>query len=170
MEANSIYFFDIRTRQHEKVDIEPLLKHKFINNIKDIYATIGLSITVINDAELFIKAHYKYKGYKVLKCRATNTKDCDIFGSDPEDYKDKDIIIKFIEQNFKFYERNNGEPLYNYLNKYGLPDFLVYRKEHPKMIHELFFVEVKNWDDGIKGNQILWMFSNNIPVKIAYLK
>ncbi len=177
MYDNNIYLFDIRSREHEKIDIKTLLHKKisddkrFIEYIEQGYIKIGLRVNIelINQPELLVRTYFERQGYTVLKTFPIKRDDGRFLEICPEAEEDEKIIIKYLEENFKFFERKDNTPLIHYLNKGGVPDFLVYRKEHPKIVHDLFFVEVKNWHDGLKGNQILWMFQNNVPVKIAYL-
>lgn len=172
MEINNIYFFNIRTKEHEKIDVTSLFNEKIKDEIEEVYSHIGLKIEIkfIKHAESFISMYYANKGYHVIKCCPKVGRNNDFFQFSEQSQEDKDIILEYIEKNFKFYNRKEFERVEEYLNKAGLPDLLIYRKEHREMITELFFVEVKVWEDGLKGNQILWMFENNIPVKIAYLK
>ncbi len=127
---NDIYFFNIRTRESEKVDIKPLLNNGLKDNIKEEYKSIGIKITFIEDAETFIKAYFEYKGYKVLKCSPTNSNDDEIFGYDPSINEDKKAIFEYIERHFQFFDKLKNEYILPHLNKSGLTDLVVYRKEH----------------------------------------
>ncbi len=180
MEVNNIYFFDIRSKQHEKIDVKKLIDEQLKQKIEEAYDNIGLKIEIknIKNPEVFIISYFESKGYSVIKCSPTNSYDNDFLqytrGSNIKTMgeldADKRIILEYLEKNFEFYNREEGESLLKHLNKAGLPDLCIYKKEHKEMIIEIFFVEVKIWEDGLRGNQILWMFQNNIPVKIAYVK
>ena len=174
MYNNNIYLFDIRSREKEKIDIKTLLHKKiskdkrFVEFMENGYSKIGLRvhINMINQPEELVKTYFQSKGYTVLKTFPIKTNDGQFLEQSNEDY---DIIVKYLEENFKFFDKEDNMHLKYYLNKGGIPDFLVYRKEHPKIVHDLFFVEVKNWEDGLKGNQLLWIFQNDVPIKIAVL-
>ncbi len=171
MQTNNLYLFNIRDRKSEKVEIEPLLDKNVIEFIEEGYAKIGLKIEIcfIQESEQLVKKYFEYKGYKVLKTNPLNKNGGEFLIYCNDSKNDGELIIKYLEDNFKFYDKEEGMNLQRYLGKSGIPDFLVYRKEHKEIIQELFFVEVKNWVDGLNGNQLLWIFQNNVPTKIAYL-
>jgi hypothetical protein len=167
--------FDLTTKTKNTLDIAKIITSETIEEIKNKFglAGINIEITGIQDFELVTRKYYECNGYIVER------------GSN------------FISKNETPYYKNEYKKLQKLfgidenliIQEYGCPDWFVYKEkleisiedanlkyifsgQKPKtQITEAFFVEVKSANDGLRLNQLEWVFNySNIPVKVMYLE
>jgi len=164
MEVNnstSITIYDVQQRNKEVIELKSFADEE-LNKIQDeIEERIGIAVIVerIVNPEQFVRKYYESQGYAVKKC--------DGYGIDKK-------VKNFFKRRYGLEE--------SCWDKHGIPDFIVYLREPPRKEDEYgrihgkykiitaFFVEVKSHSDAIRVNQLDWIISNNVPVKIAYLE
>ena len=134
------YSFDIRIGKKEVMDIN------------------GLTDRIMTREEV-VEKYYKSKSYQVIRLDATKRFCC---------FSSQNIVAHYLKNNFNFKKQNKDDSWYYFCCSVGVPDFLVYKLKDKKII-ELFFVEVKNMQGGIKFNQLNWFYRTNAPVKILYV-
>jgi len=163
---NRIWVFDFRERMLTDIEIEDIVKEEVEKSIKEDFDKIGIEIEIINigDAERFIKKFYERKGYSVINGNGSR-----------DSYRFYDFNGNIGEREVIDYLKSKYKHVYNEydFNKIielsGKPDFLVFKGKKGK-ISELFFLECKKGNDGLRPNQLIWMCLSDVPVKIVYLE
>jgi len=151
-----LHFFDMKSGKYEDMNVIDVLEERYKWNLKDIQETLGLVVEIkgLKNPEEFIHYYYKNKGYNVIKLKCG----CNYGGGFTigEKYAKFDGVVLSLLSKYEPSKRKIKQDL----NVIGVPDFLVWNK------NEVFFVEAKSWNDGIKARQLIWMFSHNYPIKV----
>jgi len=135
-----LYFFDIRTLKREVICV------KFSG------------MEQITNSEKFIEQYYKLKSYNVVQMNPT-MHFCHL---------GKLCVKHYLDDNFIFNEKNSNGHWGNFCCFNGAPDFLIYKLKDEEVV-ELFFVEVKSLNDGVRLNQLNWFNRTNVPGKIVFV-
>lgn len=153
---------DIDKREIAKKDIREVLDKEEIKKFSQL--GFKLNINTISNAEKFVETYFKLNQYIVSRCTAKRI-DYDTKVTEDDFIKkmeeERNIINNYLHQ--KYHIENIDS-----LIKAGIPDFLIYKKID-NQISELCFVEVKKRIDALRFEQMIWIFSNKIPVKIVIL-
>jgi hypothetical protein len=153
-----LYFFDIKTKNWDKIDMTRIIEEKLKWNIDQFEKEYGIKIKIVSikNAEYFIQHYYQNLGYIVFRLEYYSN-----------NFNEKEeTIIQLLSQ----YEKDEKQIRLDLglekkgKNNNGIPDFLIFKDK------EIFFVEAKSWQDGLRGNQLTWIFSHNYPVKIFVQK
>ena len=135
-------FFDIRTGKKEVINVK-----------------LSLYRGKITNSEKFVEKYYKLKSYEVVRLDPTK-KHYYILS--------KNCAKTYLEDNFIFKKEHVYDNWGFFCSSVGAPDFLVYKIKDEKIV-ELFFVEVKNLNDGVKFNQFKWFYSTDAPIKVVFM-
>jgi hypothetical protein len=131
----------------EELKFDDFLTEEEKEKLNGYAQQLGLvvSITSIENPELYAKGYYERKGYKVKDLR----------------YK-SDFETRWIGE-----EWTNDVPLSIKMaaREVGTPDFLCW-----KNTDDFFFVESKRGNDGFRINQIRWLFRHKLPFKLFYVE
>jgi hypothetical protein len=140
----TITLFDLRTNAKEEIDIGELYGTELLKDLKQTEKELGVTFQIchIVEPEKFINRYFKEKGYKVLRGRGEKI---------PKE------VFELLHTKYCLTHEHFGT---------GVPDFLIY---NPSNIQDLFFVEVKAGEDGIRIAQLAWILSTTVPIKLAYV-
>ncbi len=142
-----IVFFNLKDKTKEAAAVKSFMsetERKYLNtNIQNRF-NLGLGTS---KAENFVASFFYSKDYQVIKL--PNHK---FFSSD--------IGVRISgEIGLNGFKKVSGA---------GTPDFFVY-KLGGEILVDYFFVEVKDFLDGVKYAQLDWFVSNSFPIKYAFL-
>lgn len=132
------------------INVEDFLCDKLLKDIEERIKNCGLviSISQMISSEKFIRAYYENLGYTVFKSSSESTKLSNFLVSDEAEkgiFGTNHVIISSID-----FE--------------GVPDFFCWKNKQ-----DFFFVEAKSYNDGVRANQLKWIFKFKFYTKIIFL-
>jgi hypothetical protein len=143
-----IQIFELGLGEITVIPFKDLIPPDLADRLKEWGSTlgVGLEITEVADATQFLEHYFTQQGYQVLSIH-------------DERAKDTNAYLQKLET-----EGDLPKGIVHAIATSGVPDYFCYKGPE-----DWFFAEAKNANDGIRLNQLKWLYNYKHPTKILYL-
>jgi hypothetical protein len=162
------YIFEFATNETElnylkwtckKINVNQLFSEKEYNELKQIQEKYSIDISLdVNDSEELVKKYYEKKGYLVVKTK-------EVYQLGPKELLEMFTFKGFMREQIPHNIRHSPINWREFVIQKGAPDFTVFNVAKK----EIFFVEVKQNSDGLRFEQVYWMYCSRIPVRWVFV-